>query len=67
MKLLSLVYKSIAPGHEGLSLSSLDPGCQRFARELLELAFVCGGLVGNATVYTCASGDLRQRSQCPWR
>lgn len=54
MKLLSLVYKSIAPGHEGLSLSSLDPGCQRFARELLELAFVCGGLVGNATVYTCA-------------
>ena len=54
MKLLSLVYKSIAPGHEGLSLCSLDPGCQRFARELLELAFVCGGLVGNATVYTCA-------------
>ncbi|XP_042110110.1 DNA-dependent protein kinase catalytic subunit [Ovis aries] len=44
MKLLSLVYESIAPGHEGLSLSSLDPSCQRFARELLELAFACGGL-----------------------
>lgn len=54
MKLLSLVYESIAPGHEGLSLSSLDPSCQRFARELLELAFACGGLVGDAPVCTCA-------------
>ena len=54
MKLLSLVYESIAPGHEGLSLSSLDPSCQRFARELLELAFACGGLVGDTSVCTCA-------------
>lgn len=54
MKLLALVYKSIAPGHEGLSLSSPDPGCQRFTRELLELAFACGGLVGDAAAYTCA-------------
>ena len=54
MKLLSLVYKSIAPGHEGLSLSSLDPSCRRFARELLELAFACGGLVGDAPACSCA-------------
>lgn len=54
MKLLSLVYKSIAPGHEGLSLSSLDPSCRRFALELLELAFACGGLVGDAPACSCA-------------
>eukprot|EP00069_Balaena_mysticetus_P017385 bmy_10601T0 len=43
-KLLSLVYKSIAPGVEGQCLPSLDPSCKRLANGLLELAFACGGL-----------------------
>ncbi|KAM5211726.1 DNA-dependent protein kinase catalytic subunit isoform 1-T1 [Hipposideros larvatus] len=43
-KLLSLVYKSIAPGHEQQCLPSLDPSCKRLARGLLELAFAFGGL-----------------------
>ncbi|KAF6100707.1 protein kinase, DNA-activated, catalytic subunit [Phyllostomus discolor] len=43
-KLLSLVYKSIAPGHEQQCLPSLDPSCKRLANGLLELAFAFGGL-----------------------
>ncbi|XP_054451411.1 DNA-dependent protein kinase catalytic subunit [Pteronotus mesoamericanus] len=43
-KLLSLVYKSIAPGHEQQCLPSLDPRCKRLANGLLELAFAFGGL-----------------------
>nr|XP_019572356.1 PREDICTED: DNA-dependent protein kinase catalytic subunit-like [Rhinolophus sinicus] len=43
-KLLSLVYKSIAPGHERQCLPSLDPSCKRLASGLLELAFAFGGL-----------------------
>ncbi|CAK6438705.1 unnamed protein product [Pipistrellus nathusii] len=43
-KLLSLVYKSIAPGHERQCLPSLDPSCKRLASRLLELAFAFGGL-----------------------
>ncbi|XP_036089192.1 DNA-dependent protein kinase catalytic subunit [Rousettus aegyptiacus] len=43
-KLLSLVYKSIAPGREQQCLSSLDPSCKRLASGLLELAFAFGGL-----------------------
>ncbi|XP_014388389.1 PREDICTED: uncharacterized protein LOC106724666, partial [Myotis brandtii] len=51
-KLLSLVYKSIAPGHERQCLPSLDPSCKRLASGLLELAFAFGGLVGKtATCY----------------
>ncbi|XP_036194617.1 DNA-dependent protein kinase catalytic subunit [Myotis myotis] len=43
-KLLSLVYKSITPGHEPRCLPSLDPSCKRLASGLLELAFAFGGL-----------------------
>ncbi|XP_016054399.1 PREDICTED: DNA-dependent protein kinase catalytic subunit [Miniopterus natalensis] len=43
-KLLSLVYKSIAPGHEQQCLPVLDPSCKRLASGLLELAFAFGGL-----------------------
>ncbi|XP_024434002.2 DNA-dependent protein kinase catalytic subunit isoform X1 [Desmodus rotundus] len=43
-KLLSLVYKSIAPGPEQQCLPSLDPSCKRLASGLLELAFAFGGL-----------------------
>uniref|UniRef100_A0A8D1F779 DNA-dependent protein kinase catalytic subunit n=1 Tax=Sus scrofa TaxID=9823 RepID=A0A8D1F779_PIG len=43
-ELLSLVYKSIAPGVEGQCLPSLDPSCRRLASGLLELAFAYGGL-----------------------
>ncbi|XP_044600073.2 DNA-dependent protein kinase catalytic subunit [Equus asinus] len=43
-KLLSLVYKSIAPGDEQQCLPSLDPNCKRLASGLLELAFAFGGL-----------------------
>ncbi|KAM7075469.1 DNA-dependent protein kinase catalytic subunit isoform 1-T1 [Molossus nigricans] len=43
-KLLSLVYRSIAPGHEQQCLPSLDPSCKRLASGLLELAFAFGGL-----------------------
>ncbi|XP_070248944.1 DNA-dependent protein kinase catalytic subunit [Myotis yumanensis] len=43
-QLLSLVYKSIAPGHERQCLPSLDPSCKRLASGLLELAFAFGGL-----------------------
>ncbi|XP_006204718.2 DNA-dependent protein kinase catalytic subunit isoform X2 [Vicugna pacos] len=42
-KLLSLVFRSIAPGDERQCLPSLDPGCRRLAGGLLELAFACGG------------------------
>lgn len=45
-KLLSLVYRSIAPGREQQCLPSLDPSCKRLASGLLELAFAFGGLVG---------------------
>ncbi|XP_045311337.1 DNA-dependent protein kinase catalytic subunit isoform X1 [Leopardus geoffroyi] len=41
-KLLSLVYKSIAPGDERQCLPSLDPSCKRLASGLLELAFAFG-------------------------
>uniref|UniRef100_A0A8C7BY96 DNA-dependent protein kinase catalytic subunit n=1 Tax=Neovison vison TaxID=452646 RepID=A0A8C7BY96_NEOVI len=43
-KLLSLVYKSIAPGDEREYFPSLDPSCKRLANGLLELAFAFGGL-----------------------
>uniref|UniRef100_A0A452QYJ1 DNA-dependent protein kinase catalytic subunit n=1 Tax=Ursus americanus TaxID=9643 RepID=A0A452QYJ1_URSAM len=43
-KLLSLVYKSIAPGDEQEYFHSLDPSCKRLASGLLELAFAFGGL-----------------------
>ncbi|KAI5273209.1 Dna-Dependent Protein Kinase Catalytic Subunit [Manis pentadactyla] len=43
-KLLSLVYKSIAPGDERQCLPLLDPSCKHLASGLLELAFACGGL-----------------------
>jgi len=43
-KLLSLVYKSIAPGDEREYFPSLDPSCKRLASGLLELAFAFGGL-----------------------
>uniref|UniRef100_G1NU10 DNA-dependent protein kinase catalytic subunit n=1 Tax=Myotis lucifugus TaxID=59463 RepID=G1NU10_MYOLU len=39
-KLLSLVYKSIAPGHERQCLPSLDPSCKRLASGLLEVSGV---------------------------
>ncbi|XP_004680100.1 PREDICTED: DNA-dependent protein kinase catalytic subunit [Condylura cristata] len=42
-KLLSLVYKSIAPG-DGQCFPLLDPGCKQLASGLLELAFAFGGL-----------------------
>ncbi|XP_077622037.1 DNA-dependent protein kinase catalytic subunit [Crocuta crocuta] len=43
-KLLSLVYKSIAPGDDRQCLPSLDPSCKRLASGLLELAFAFGVL-----------------------
>ncbi|XP_066122188.1 DNA-dependent protein kinase catalytic subunit isoform X1 [Saccopteryx bilineata] len=43
-KILSLVYKSIVPGHEEQCLPSLDPSCKLLASGLLELAFAFGGL-----------------------
>ncbi|XP_072660795.1 DNA-dependent protein kinase catalytic subunit isoform X6 [Canis lupus baileyi] len=44
IKLLFLVYKSIAPGDEREYFPSLDPSCKRLASGLLELAFAFGGL-----------------------
>nr|XP_025866827.1 DNA-dependent protein kinase catalytic subunit isoform X2 [Vulpes vulpes] len=44
IKLLFLVYKSIAPGDEREYFPSLDPSCKRLANGLLELAFAFGGL-----------------------
>uniref|UniRef100_A0A2K5DLI5 DNA-dependent protein kinase catalytic subunit n=1 Tax=Aotus nancymaae TaxID=37293 RepID=A0A2K5DLI5_AOTNA len=43
-ELLTLVYKSIAPGDERQCLPSLDPSCKQLATGLLELAFAFGGL-----------------------
>uniref|UniRef100_A0A674JBQ4 DNA-dependent protein kinase catalytic subunit n=1 Tax=Terrapene triunguis TaxID=2587831 RepID=A0A674JBQ4_9SAUR len=42
-KLLSVVYKSIAPGDERKSLPSLDISSKRLADGLLQLAFAFGG------------------------
>ncbi|XP_052014740.1 DNA-dependent protein kinase catalytic subunit isoform X2 [Apodemus sylvaticus] len=44
MRLLSLVYKGIAPAEERQCLQCLDPGCKSLADGLLELAFDFGGL-----------------------
>nr|XP_055174250.1 DNA-dependent protein kinase catalytic subunit isoform X3 [Nyctereutes procyonoides] len=44
IKLLFLVYKSIAPGDEREYFPLLDPSCKRLASGLLELAFAFGGL-----------------------
>ncbi|XP_021065597.1 DNA-dependent protein kinase catalytic subunit [Mus pahari] len=44
MRLLSLVYKGIAPAEERQCLQSLDPSCKSLANGLLELAFGFGGL-----------------------
>ncbi|KAK2094817.1 hypothetical protein P7K49_026233, partial [Saguinus oedipus] len=43
-ELLTLVYKSIAPGDERQCLPPLDPSCKQLATGLLELAFAFGGL-----------------------
>ncbi|XP_049981118.1 DNA-dependent protein kinase catalytic subunit [Alexandromys fortis] len=44
MRLLSLVYKGIAPAEERQCMQSLDPSCMSLANGLLELAFAYGGL-----------------------
>ncbi|XP_013210333.1 DNA-dependent protein kinase catalytic subunit [Microtus ochrogaster] len=44
MRLLSLVYKGIAPAEERQCVQSLDPSCMSLANGLLELAFAYGGL-----------------------
>lgn len=48
MRLLSLVYKGIAPSEERQCLQSLDPSCMSLANGLLELAFYYEGLVGES-------------------
>ncbi|XP_051006522.1 DNA-dependent protein kinase catalytic subunit [Acomys russatus] len=44
VRLLSLVFKGIAPTEERQCLQSLDPSCKSLANGLLELAFAFGGL-----------------------
>ncbi|XP_038201173.1 DNA-dependent protein kinase catalytic subunit [Arvicola amphibius] len=44
MRLLSLVYKGIAPAEGRQCVQSLDPSCMSLANGLLELAFAYGGL-----------------------
>ncbi|XP_060054547.1 DNA-dependent protein kinase catalytic subunit-like [Erinaceus europaeus] len=68
VKLLSLVYRSIAPGQEGQLLPTLDPSCKRLASGLLELAFafgtVCEHLMGllldKAVLYMPSSGGSQR-------
>lgn len=45
-KLLSVVYKGIAPGGERISLPSLDISSKRLADRLLQLAFAIDDQVG---------------------
>lgn len=45
-KLLSVVYKGIAPGGERVSLPSLDISSKRLADSLLQLAFAIDEQVG---------------------
>ncbi|XP_023586416.1 DNA-dependent protein kinase catalytic subunit isoform X2 [Trichechus manatus latirostris] len=68
-KLLTLVYKGIAPGEEGQCLPVLDTSCKRLAGGLLELAFAFGGqckqLVGlllSTSMLSMPSSGQLQRS-----
>ncbi|KAM9626909.1 DNA-dependent protein kinase catalytic subunit isoform 2-T2 [Trichechus inunguis] len=68
-KLLTLVYKGIAPGEEGQCLPVLDTSCKRLAGGLLELAFAFGGqckqLVGlllSTSMLSMPSSSQLQRS-----
>ncbi|XP_006860145.1 PREDICTED: DNA-dependent protein kinase catalytic subunit [Chrysochloris asiatica] len=67
-QLLSMVYKDIAPGHEGQRLPMLDTSCKRLASGLLELAFAFGGpceqlvglLLSKAVLSMPSSGPLQR-------
>ncbi|XP_062935178.1 DNA-dependent protein kinase catalytic subunit [Cynocephalus volans] len=68
-KLLSLVYKGIAPRDERQCLPSLDPSCKQLASGLLELAFAFGvlcehlvSLLLNTAVLSVPSLGSSQRS-----